>query len=464
MEHSAYTLSYVTSTYDSTLWSQKLTSTIAPTILRRDLEEVQCVKTSQVAPRSPCCLERFVFSGSFLQVYKRTIRLAGVRHAGINFNASTVTTPPSSRKNMCGSDDMQGKEPEEITIAVMGPTGTGKSSFINLLSGASLKVGGNLESCTTSVQAAEPFELDGHRVTLIDTPGFDDSTLRDTDVLAMIAAHLSHTYKHGKLLAGVIYMHRILDNRMGGISSRNFKMFRNLCGDASLKNVAIVTNMWGMIEVHLGEARESELASKDIFFKSAVDNGARLLRHDGTVESARAIVRSFFGHEPQALQIQRELEAGMDISQTSAGKELNRDLMDRIAQHRKEMQALMEEMNEASRRRDEETRKELAEDRAKLQEEVKRIQDDARNMAAGYAEALAKLEQRMKDTESAAKVSKEVNDAKELQVRNDDHFKHFKSAVPDNAVLEAKLGGAFPIFGFWGKLAVMLSPFSLSWK
>ncbi|KAF5376652.1 hypothetical protein D9615_007813 [Tricholomella constricta] len=359
----------------------------------------------------------------------------------------------------------QGKEPEEMMIAVMGPTGTGKSSFINLVSGANLQVGGGLQSCTTSVQATKPFDLDGFRVTLIDTPGFDDSTVRDTDVLAMIAAYLSFTYKHGKMLAGVIYMHRILDNRMGGISSRNFRMFRNLCGDKSLKNVVIATNMWGEVDFQVGQAREKELASKDIFFKSVLDKGARLVRHDHTLHSARTILRSFVGQRPQALQIQHELDEGMDISQTSAGKELNRDLTEQIAQHRKEMQVLMDEMNETSRLRDEETRRELADDRAKLQEEVKRIQADARNMAAGYAEALERLEQRMKETEIASsRVSKEVSDVRDLRAQSEDQFRNLKNAIPDNAVLEAKLGGAFPIFGFWGKLAVMLSPFSLSWK
>ncbi|KAG5641212.1 hypothetical protein DXG03_005760 [Asterophora parasitica] len=323
-----------------------------------------------------------------------------------------------------------------------------------MIAGANLQVGRGLESCTTSVQATSPFDLDGYRITLIDTPGFDDSTMRDTDVLAMIAAYLSFTYKHGKMLAGVIYMHRILDNRMGGISSRNFKMFRNLCGDKSLKNVVVATNMWGEVDFQVGQAREKELASKDIFFKPVLDKGARLVRHEHTLDSARAILRSFFGQKPEALQIQQELDAGMDISQTSAGRELDRDLTEQIAQHRKEMQTLMEEMNEASRLRDEETRKELAEDRAKLQEEVKRIQADAKNIAAGYAEALEKLEQRMK-------AGNEVSDRR---AGAEEHLKNLKSAAPDNAVLEAKLGGAFPIFGFWGKLAVMLSPFSLSWK
>jgi hypothetical protein len=40
---------------------------------------------------------------------------------------------------------------------------------------------------------ADPFELDGRRITLIDTPGFDDTRKSDTDVLKMIAAFLATT-------------------------------------------------------------------------------------------------------------------------------------------------------------------------------------------------------------------------------------------------------------------------------
>jgi GTP1/Obg family GTP-binding protein len=63
--------------------------------------------------------------------------------------------------------------------------------FINLVSGANLGVGQGLRSCTDKVQIAGAFDLDGRRVVLIDTPGFDDTTLSDTDVLKMIAAFLA---------------------------------------------------------------------------------------------------------------------------------------------------------------------------------------------------------------------------------------------------------------------------------
>jgi hypothetical protein len=203
--------------------------------------------------------------------------------------------------------------------------------------------------------------LDGFSVTLIDTPGFDDTTKSDTDILRMIAAFLATAYaschffgmifsllcryENGKKLAGVIYIHRISDFRMGGISTRNFKMFRQLCGDSTLKNVVLVTNMWGEVSKEVGEAREAELAREDIFFKPVVEKGARLLRHDNTVESVQEILRFIIGNQPRSLRIQRELvDEKKNISQTAAGAELNRDLLQQAEKHRLEMIVLQDEM------------------------------------------------------------------------------------------------------------------------
>jgi len=153
------------------------------------------------------------------------------------------------------------------------------------------------------------------------------------------------SYENGKKLAGVIYLHRISDVRMGGISTRNFKMFRELCGESTLKNVVVVTNMWSEVSQEVGEAREAELASRDIFFKPVLDKGAQLVRHENTQESAEAIMHYLISNHPLALRIQRELvDQHMDISQTAAGEELNRELMEQIRRHREEMRALQEDM------------------------------------------------------------------------------------------------------------------------
>lgn len=97
-------------------------------------------------------------------------------------------------------------------FSIMGATGSGKTTvryhpfqsasfetmrfanhvqFINLASGSQLGVGRGLQSCTNSVQEAQTFELDGRYVTLIDTPGFDDTTKSDRDILHMIADFLA---------------------------------------------------------------------------------------------------------------------------------------------------------------------------------------------------------------------------------------------------------------------------------
>lgn len=359
-----------------------------------------------------------------------------------------------------GTLTSNGDELQNVAIAVMGATGSGKTSFVNLMAGTDLQIGGELESCTTTVQLSNPFVLDGYRITLIDTPGFDDLQLKDSDVLSMIAAHLAFAHKQGTVLAGVIYMHRISDNRMGGIAARNFRMFRHLCGDTSLQNVLIVTTMWNQVDQFLGEAREKELGSKNVFYKPALEKGAKLARHDGTEESGQSLLRTLIQTRPQSLQIQRELDAGMNLAETSAGKQLNSDILGQISQHRDDIQKLVAELNEASRLRDEITRKELAEDRGRLEAEIRRLQADSKNMATGYAEAMAKLEQKVKDMEKGGDYPAEKN----IQLCDPENPKRRIEGSTDNAVLEAKLGGAFPIFGFWGKMAVMLSPFSLSWK
>ena len=71
-------------------------------------------------------------------------------------------------------------------------------------------------------------------------------------------------------------MHRISDNRIGGVSLRNFKMFKKKCGIKAAKNVAFVTTMWGEVRADRGEAREEEL--KSLYFKPILDQGAQLLR------------------------------------------------------------------------------------------------------------------------------------------------------------------------------------------
>lgn len=132
---------------------------------------------------------------------------------------------------------------------------------------------------------------------------------------------------------------------MGGISTKNFRMFKRLCGEATLQNVIIVTNMWGNIDMKVGEAREAELISEDIFFKPAVDKGAKVMRHFNTHESAKNIVRQVLGNQPTVLQIQAEIvDEKKDILQTAAADELDRQLKEVMEKQRLEEERVRAEM------------------------------------------------------------------------------------------------------------------------
>lgn len=50
-----------------------------------------------------------------------------------------------------------------------------------------------LGSCTKTVEASDTFEVGGHLVRLVDTPGFNDDELTDAQVLLMIADWMKKT-------------------------------------------------------------------------------------------------------------------------------------------------------------------------------------------------------------------------------------------------------------------------------
>ena len=269
-------------------------------------------------------------------------------------------------------------------------------------------------------------------------------------------------------------MHRILDNRIGGISARNFRMFRNLCGETSLRSVVIVTTMWDEIPQSTGEERERELATKDVFFKPAIEKGARFARHTDSLESAQSIIRSIIDNQstPITLQIQDELSRGLNISETLAGKELGRELFEQMERHRQEMRGLMSEMQEASRMRDEESRQELALERRRMEASIIRLQIDSANLTKGYRDALMRMEERLREAEAAAAAASKSSTGKGKDSGNQYPGQQTHSPIVQavaatensNAVLEGKVAAAVPVVGFWGKLSFMLAPFSLTWR
>ena len=191
---------------------------------------------------------------------------------------------------------------------------------------------------------------------------------------------------------------------MGGIARKNFSMFKKLCGENALKNVVIVTNMWGEVDSQVGNAREAELTREDIFFRPVLQKGARMARHENTVASAERAVRLILENHPLPLRIQEELvNEHKDISETGAGEELNRELNAQIRRHQEEMKILKEDMEQAMKDKDEETRRDLELETTRMQKEIERFQNDSERLASDYKKEKEMLEARMERMELEAK-------------------------------------------------------------
>ena len=106
-----------------------------------------------------------------------------------------------------------------------------------------------------------------YEIHLIDSPGFDDGTHLDAEVLSRIATYVNNTYKLKQTLAGVIYLHDISIGKLGGVGQRNLRMLENLIGIDKWDNCTLVTTKWGCTTNPQGEEeRERTLKEKDKYF------------------------------------------------------------------------------------------------------------------------------------------------------------------------------------------------------
>jgi len=195
-------------------------------------------------------------------------------------------------------------------------------------------------------------------------------------------------------------------------------MFRELCGDSSLKNVILVTNMWGEVTMDVGEGREKELA--DNFFKPVLDKGARLVRYHNTTRSAYDVIRGIMKNRPITLQIQRELvEEGKNIVDTAAGEAVNKELNEQIRRHELNLKAVQEDMMKALKEHDEETRQEMEEETRKLQDEMNKMRADSEGMASNYSEEKKRMEEEVKRMQEEARQERERAEAAYKQQMDD---------------------------------------------
>jgi len=138
---------------------------------------------------------------------------------------------------------------------------------------------------------------------------------------------MADRYKAKIKLSGILYMHRITDNRMAGSPYRNLRMFGELCGDRAIEKVALVTTMWDRVGPAVGESRETELLNR--YWTQMIAHHATHRRFNNSESSVWEIIRSVVQQDQtrQVLLLQEELvDLKKRINETKAGKALYAEL------------------------------------------------------------------------------------------------------------------------------------------
>ena len=104
-------------------------------------------------------------------------------------------------------------------------------------------------------------------------------------------------YKRDIKLAGILYFHRITDNRVAGTPLKNLRMFEKLCGKNAFGNIILTTTMWDNIDDATGQEREKEL--RGLYWKSMIELGSTTVRYRNTRDSACEILGNILrgGHD-----------------------------------------------------------------------------------------------------------------------------------------------------------------------
>ncbi|QPC70664.1 hypothetical protein HYE68_001416 [Fusarium pseudograminearum] len=219
----------------------------------------------------------------------------------------------------------------EGVIIVMGVTGAGKSYFLNQLKRHSVEEGHSLFSETRECQAVEIIlddEDQRRSITIVDTPGFDDTERSQAEILAEITDYLAAQHLSGLPLRGILYLHKITENRMTKTSQHYLQLLQDIVGDEALKNVILVTTMWNTLrsEDRRGAVnREQELLNN--FWGPMIEKSAYSARFTGTKQSAYNLVYQLADQESVVLDIQKEIvDEDRPIIETATGISLIRQL------------------------------------------------------------------------------------------------------------------------------------------
>ncbi len=287
----------------------------------------------------------------------------------------------------------------DAVVLVMGITGSGKSTFISELVEEDVQVGHDLTSCTSGVNFFALEYQQGRRIFLIDTPGFDDTYRSNSEVLKDIAFILAQLYRMKIALAGVIYLHRITDNRLSGTAVTSLKILAKLCGEGAYRQIILTTSMWDTVRVPGNNAeflsaidRENQLKQAETAWRGLCSRGSPSMRWIRSKEGwssiaiLDALMDLYLQYGQLELRIQVELvDEGKHLDDTEARMAVDEELSKAQTELREEMEALKARYREAMAKRNSDVTEEISLQLDASMKRAERLESSHREIKVGMA-------------------------------------------------------------------------------
>ncbi|KAF9054789.1 P-loop containing nucleoside triphosphate hydrolase protein [Panaeolus papilionaceus] len=184
-----------------------------------------------------------------------------------------------------------------FVLLVLGPTGAGKSSFIEALASPSQEFSLSSNQLAGYTQHISAYTLvnakmNGYPITLVDTPGFSDSKFSEKEILDMVKAWLD---QNGQSYVRILYLVPINGTRLPGTQRRTLEMLRiflKSSGRTELHPLTFVTTMWDTLysegALSRGQSNFEELHDKQL--KDLIDEGAMIVKFANTQLSVLQIL------------------------------------------------------------------------------------------------------------------------------------------------------------------------------
>lgn len=214
----------------------------------------------------------------------------------------------------------------------------------------------NYEFIGTQEPKSVTFELGDYKIILIDTPGFDDDSRSDVEILEELAewmardGHLKH-----KQLDGLILLHPITVLRAGGAERKRTRLLKNILGPQAYKHIVIATTMHEHLNLE-ADIDERVDGRRQELWGDMVSQGTKLVKHFNNKESADNIIRMIIQISKNSGKLrsllQDELARDPRLIETTAGKDVKRQLEEEIRKATAQLQQNTAKCPKKPRKRD----------------------------------------------------------------------------------------------------------------